>query len=107
MAQGIVKFFKPEKGWGAIISPAMPDGLDAFAHYTLRARAFGCSAKGSASSSTTAGQLPIRRYLRASALTAVEPMGGCEPACVHPREEGCNRIPRVLGEHAIDSTLDT
>ncbi|WP_234809113.1 cold-shock protein [Mycobacteroides saopaulense] len=34
MAQGIVKFFKPEKGWGAITSPELPDGLDAFAHYT-------------------------------------------------------------------------
>lgn len=34
MAQGIVKFFRPEKGWGAITSPALPDGLDAFAHYT-------------------------------------------------------------------------
>lgn len=34
MTQGIVKFFKPEKGWGAIASPELPGGLDAFAHYT-------------------------------------------------------------------------
>ncbi|WP_147378936.1 cold-shock protein [Mycobacteroides abscessus] len=34
MAQGIVKFFRPEKGCGAITSPELPDGRDEFAHYT-------------------------------------------------------------------------
>lgn len=32
-AEGIVKFWKAEKGWGAISSPALPAGQDAFAHY--------------------------------------------------------------------------
>ncbi|WP_433463518.1 cold-shock protein [Spirillospora sp. CA-128828] len=35
MADGIVKFFKPEKGWGAISSPALPDGLDAWVHFSV------------------------------------------------------------------------
>ncbi|WP_319457407.1 MULTISPECIES: cold-shock protein [unclassified Mycobacterium] len=32
MAIGTVKFYKSEKGWGAISSPDLPDGLDAFIH---------------------------------------------------------------------------
>lgn len=34
MATGIVKFYKAEKGWGAISSPELPDGLDAFVHFS-------------------------------------------------------------------------
>lgn len=33
MAIGTVKFYKSEKGWGAISSPDLPDGLDAFIHF--------------------------------------------------------------------------
>ncbi|MFC6712418.1 cold-shock protein [Branchiibius cervicis] len=32
-AEGVVKFWKSEKGWGAISSPALPAGPDAFAHF--------------------------------------------------------------------------
>lgn len=35
MAYGIVKFYKDEKGWGAISSAALPDGQDAFAHFSV------------------------------------------------------------------------
>jgi CspA family cold shock protein len=34
MARGTVKFYKAEKGWGAISSPDLPPGLDAFAHFS-------------------------------------------------------------------------
>lgn len=34
MARGTVKFYKSEKGWGAISSPELPPGLDAFAHFS-------------------------------------------------------------------------
>jgi CspA family cold shock protein len=34
MALGIVKFFKPDKGYGAITSSALPDGLDAWVHFS-------------------------------------------------------------------------
>lgn len=34
MIQGTVKFFDPEKGWGAISSPALPDGADAWVHFS-------------------------------------------------------------------------
>ncbi|WP_274561280.1 cold-shock protein [Streptomyces spiramyceticus] len=34
MATGIVKFYKEEKGWGAISSPSLPDGLDAWVHFS-------------------------------------------------------------------------
>lgn len=34
MAHGTVKFFKPEKGWGAITSPDLPDGCDAWVHFS-------------------------------------------------------------------------
>lgn len=34
MATGVVKFFKVEKGWGAISSPELPEGLDAFVHFS-------------------------------------------------------------------------
>ncbi|WP_152362218.1 cold-shock protein [Microlunatus speluncae] len=34
MAEGTVKFWKSEKGWGAIASPELPEGLDAFAHFS-------------------------------------------------------------------------
>lgn len=34
MAQGVVKFFKVEKGWGAISSPELPDGADAWVHFS-------------------------------------------------------------------------
>ena len=35
MARGTVKFFKPGKGWGAISSPALPEGLDAWVHFSV------------------------------------------------------------------------
>lgn len=34
MATGVVKFYKAEKGWGAISSPELPDSLDAFVHFS-------------------------------------------------------------------------
>ena len=34
VAHGTVKFFKPDKGWGAITSPELPDGLDAWVHFS-------------------------------------------------------------------------
>jgi cold shock protein len=35
MAQGTVKYFKPDKGYGAITSPALPDGFDAWVHFSV------------------------------------------------------------------------
>ena len=32
--RGVVKFWKEEKGWGAISSPELPDGRDAWAHFS-------------------------------------------------------------------------
>lgn len=32
--RGTVKFFKSEKGWGAISSPELPTGMDAFVHFS-------------------------------------------------------------------------
>lgn len=32
--RGVVKFWKPNKGWGAISSDALPPGRDAFAHFS-------------------------------------------------------------------------
>ncbi|MFE3448874.1 cold-shock protein [Nonomuraea sp. NPDC059194] len=34
MTRGTVKFWKSEKGWGAISSPDLPSGKDAFAHFS-------------------------------------------------------------------------
>ncbi|WP_020500047.1 cold-shock protein [Sciscionella marina] len=34
MAHGTVKFFKAEKGWGAITSPDLSGGHDAFVHFS-------------------------------------------------------------------------
>lgn len=34
MAHGTVKFFKPEKGWGAIASPDLTAGCDAWVHFS-------------------------------------------------------------------------
>jgi CspA family cold shock protein len=34
MTRGTVKFWKPEQGWGAISSPDLPPGRDAFAHFS-------------------------------------------------------------------------
>ncbi|MFC7623413.1 cold-shock protein [Microlunatus sp. GCM10028923] len=34
MARGTVKFYKSDKGWGAISSAELPPGLDAFVHYS-------------------------------------------------------------------------
>jgi len=31
----VVKFWKEEKGWGAISSAALPDGRDAWAHFSV------------------------------------------------------------------------
>lgn len=33
-SEGVVKFWKVEQGWGAISSPALPVGQDAFAHFS-------------------------------------------------------------------------
>ncbi|MGH3420129.1 MAG: cold-shock protein [Streptosporangiaceae bacterium] len=30
-----MKFFKPDKGYGAIASPDLPDGLDAWVHFSI------------------------------------------------------------------------
>lgn len=35
MTVGIVKFFKAKKGWGAISSDELPDGQDAFVHFSV------------------------------------------------------------------------
>lgn len=34
MIRGTVKFFKGEKGWGAISSPDLPGGADAWVHFS-------------------------------------------------------------------------
>ncbi|WET83242.1 cold shock domain-containing protein [Amycolatopsis sp. QT-25] len=34
MAHGTVKFYKLEKGWGAIASPDLPQGFDAWVHFS-------------------------------------------------------------------------
>jgi len=34
VALGIVKFWKSEQGWGAIMSDALPPGADAWVHFT-------------------------------------------------------------------------
>ncbi|MFJ4657702.1 cold-shock protein [Nocardia sp. NPDC088792] len=34
MANGVVKFFETEKGWGAIASPDLPGGHDAWVHFS-------------------------------------------------------------------------
>jgi CspA family cold shock protein len=33
-AVGVVKFWKPEKGWGAVSSAALPPGRDAWVHFS-------------------------------------------------------------------------
>lgn len=35
MSHGTVKFFNPDKGWGAIASPELPDGFDAWVHFSV------------------------------------------------------------------------
>jgi CspA family cold shock protein len=35
MAIGTVKFFRADKGWGAISSPEIPDGSDAWVHFSV------------------------------------------------------------------------
>ena len=35
MSVGTVKFWHDEKGWGAISSPELPDGRDAWAHFSM------------------------------------------------------------------------
>lgn len=32
---GTVKFFRADKGWGAISSPDIPDGSDAWVHFSV------------------------------------------------------------------------
>jgi cold shock protein len=34
VARGVVKFFKPEKGWGAISCDELPDGQDVWVHFS-------------------------------------------------------------------------
>lgn len=35
MVRGVVKFFKADKGWGAITSDELPGGTDAWVHFTV------------------------------------------------------------------------
>jgi CspA family cold shock protein len=35
MASGIVKFYREEKGWGAISSADLPPGRDAWVHFSV------------------------------------------------------------------------
>jgi CspA family cold shock protein len=35
MAMGVVKFYKTEKGWGAISSDSLPPGRDAWVHVSM------------------------------------------------------------------------
>jgi CspA family cold shock protein len=35
MSEGIVKFYRDEKGWGAISSAALPAGFDAWVHFSV------------------------------------------------------------------------
>jgi cold shock CspA family protein len=35
MIRGTVKFFHPKKAWGAISSPELPDGADAWVHFSV------------------------------------------------------------------------
>lgn len=35
MATGVVKFYKREKGWGAIASEALPSSSDVWVHYSV------------------------------------------------------------------------
>jgi cold shock protein len=35
MAHGTVKFYKEDKGWGAISSPELPEGFDAWVHFSV------------------------------------------------------------------------
>jgi CspA family cold shock protein len=35
VARGIVKFFRPDKGWGAISSDDLPVGRDAWVHFSV------------------------------------------------------------------------
>ncbi|GAA2648046.1 cold-shock protein [Nonomuraea recticatena] len=34
MTRGTVKFWKADKGWGAVSSPDLPPGRDAFVHFS-------------------------------------------------------------------------
>ncbi len=35
MAEGVVTFFREDKGWGAISSASLPAGLDAWVHFSV------------------------------------------------------------------------
>ncbi|MCA0294970.1 MAG: cold shock domain-containing protein [Actinobacteria bacterium] len=35
MSRGVVKFWRSEKGWGAISSDDLPAGRDAWAHFSM------------------------------------------------------------------------
>lgn len=35
LARGVVKFWRPEKGWGAITSSELPSGRDAWVHFSV------------------------------------------------------------------------
>ncbi|MBV9486171.1 MAG: cold shock domain-containing protein [Frankiaceae bacterium] len=35
MATGVVKFYRPDKGWGAISSSELPAGRDAWVHVSV------------------------------------------------------------------------
>lgn len=47
MAHGTVKFFKPDKGYGAIMSADLPGGLDAWVHFSaIEMDGYRCLAAG-------------------------------------------------------------
>ena len=56
LARGVVKFWLPEKGWGAISCPELPSGRDAWVHFSVIAVPPGTYA------SLTAGQEVEFRY---------------------------------------------
>ena len=35
MMRGVVRFFKQDRGWGAISSPELAEGRDAFVHFSV------------------------------------------------------------------------
>lgn len=79
MALGIVKFYKTEKGWGAISSEALPPSADAWVHFSvIEARTTASSSPATWSSSSSR---PLSRTASAS-----EPRGSdvCGPVRLRP-----------------------
>jgi hypothetical protein len=95
VAFGTVKFYKSHKGWGAISSPALPPGLDAFIPFGNIVRQSGYRAP-----TTSACDFPTFMStldLLTSAVSDV--LTGCasrgvSPSC--PQPTGLNRSPACL-----------